>query len=52
MEFYDMKIHTVKYSRCTGGNNGGAGAVQQRNPEPAAGRGGAEHKREDTGGAV
>lgn len=28
MEFYDMKIHTVKYSRCTGGNNGGAGAVQ------------------------
>ena len=35
-----MKIHTVKYSRYTEGNNGGAGAVQQRNPEPAAGRGG------------
>lgn len=37
MEFYDMKIHTVKYSRCTGGNNGGAGAVQ--GPEASRGQG-------------
>lgn len=32
-----MKIHTVKYSRCTGGNNGGAGAVQ--GPEASRGQG-------------
>ena len=37
MEFYDMKIHTVKYSRYTEGNNGGAGAVQR--PEASCGQG-------------